>query len=170
MTVLGHQQCSRCSDWVANHIAYRSGGLCAPCYAEVGQERTKVVEVRNLGRVLHMDVSTRRTPAYRARRNKYAIERDKTNQRRKDSKVATMRAMRRLRLVFRDVYEIFLSEERAKMGLDPFPGARMDHPVDPEAANRCLEWAAVYDALDHHGAADADTDGPHPPSPPERTR
>jgi hypothetical protein len=155
--VLGHVLCE-CGAWVAQAIADRTGGSCPKCFAAGLSAKTKVIEVRSYGRTIGMPAIRPKSVAKRAKNVRATRKREQARpelrQRNQTSIAASRSAMKRLRNIFRDIYEILLAEERAKLGLDPFPAARLAMPVDREVAEKCLDWATVYDALDHHGVAE----------------
>jgi hypothetical protein len=127
-----------------------------------------IAEVRNQGRVLRVPLAKpRKSGAQRrklARKRKLDAEQPKRVENHRMSVRARSQADKRLRALFRDVYEMLVSEERQKLGLDPFPTDRLvTHHVDPDTVEQCLDWAAVYAALDTAGV-EHDAEGTHPPN------
>lgn len=59
--------------------------------------------------------------------------------------------MKRLRAIFGDFYDMLLAEERAAVGLDPWPIETVVGANPGLGAEETVDFAAVYHALDEHG-------------------
>lgn len=145
--VAGYRSCrnEHCGALVILEIAERTRGLCTECFrGHLGQSLAEI-EVRIQGRNMTMKM-----PRKRKKDGKGNAWTHKMSNR------ARARADKRLRQLFRDLYEVLLAEERARLGLEPFPieTAITEPPGDP---SQSIEFARVYAALDEHGV---DVDGP----------
>lgn len=79
-------------------------------------------------------------------------KRNKGNkERQKASEKARLRAMQRLRAVFPDLYDIFLAEERARAGLEPWPLEKAIKPSEDQDGSKTLDFARVYHHLQQAG-------------------
>lgn len=144
--VAGYRACrnSWCPTLVLAEVAERTDGLCTECFRGQLGAKVAAVEIRNKGRILSMQ----RTRG-RARAGSKGNRATKTS-----AENAKRNAMRRLRDLFPELYQLLLGEERARLGLEPFPLETAVH--EPTDASLTIEFARVYDALDQHGV---DLDG-----------
>ena len=70
---------------------------------------------------------------------------------------AKVRARKRLQALFPDLFDIFYAEERARVGLDPWPiELALRRGPDPDC-QQTMGFAHVYHALEEYGV---ETDGP----------
>lgn len=141
--IAGYRACRNewCSELVLVEVARRTTGLCSTCFATNIGQQVGAVEVISRGQ--RQKVQTRvPKPADRAkgdRRTKVATEK------------ARLRAMKRLRAVFPDLYDIFYAEERARCGLDPWPIEMALRPGPDPDGSKTMDFARVYHALDQNG-------------------
>lgn len=140
--IVGYQACI--NDWcgllVMKAVAYKTEGFCEDCYRKEFRDRVTELEIAGVGA---------RVPIRGARPSK-----KKKNARTKPSKTtllglkkaAARRARSRLAQAFPEIYQAFLAEERAKVGLDPFTiDAAIHH--DQDRARATMDFAEVYAAL-----------------------
>lgn len=139
--VAGYRSCRNpwCGELILVEVASHTGGLCAEClHGELGSKLAEV-EVRNRGRIQSLRLPQRRG-------------RDKGNLATHTAGTkARSRADRRLRNLFPELYEVLLGEERARLGLEPFPIQTAIHQASETELSQTLDFARVYDALDEHG-------------------
>jgi hypothetical protein len=143
----GYRSCrnEHCGALVLLEVTYRTGGLCVECFrGDLGRNLAEI-EVRNQGRDLTM-----RMPA-----GKRAEEKGNRWTHMAATK-ARSRADKRLRSLFRDLHDVLLAEERARLGLDPFPLETIVHEPPDGDPSESIAFARVYAALDQHGV---DVDG-----------
>lgn len=149
----GYRSCrnEHCGNLFLTEIAERTKGLCVTCFrGDLGSSLAEI-EVRNRGRNLTMRMPRGKRAAEKGNRATHMA-----------STKARARADKRLRLLFRDLYDVLLAEERARLGLDPFPFETVIHePVDGDPSET-IAFARVYSALDEHGV---DVDGLEVPPP-----
>jgi hypothetical protein len=144
----GYRTCRNewCGALVLTEITYRTAGLCGDCFrSRLGKAITEV-EIMNRGQRTSLRTRTKPWPS----KNKGNRDTAKRAER------AKLRAMKRLRAVFPDLYDVFYAEERARAGLDPWPvdmAVRQGPDPDAEAT---MEFTRVYHALHDHGV---DVDG-----------
>lgn len=128
-------------------VAERTKGLCSECFRGVLGSQIAEVEIRNKGRLVSMNTGRGRTAAGRSTsKGNHSTHITANNARRN--------ALRRLKDLFPEMYDVLLGEERSRLGLEPFP---LESAVyEPDDASRTIAFARVYDALDEHGV---DVDG-----------
>lgn len=142
----GYRSCRACAELVIAEIAQRTDGLCASCYHSEHGERITDVEVRLAGRRVHVPTKYPRAP--RSKGNLWT---------KKAAEKANKRAMQRLRGFFPDLYDILRAEERARVGLDPWPVERVLEPDEGgPSVEESVSFAALVNALD---VAGVDTHG-----------
>jgi hypothetical protein len=138
----GYRACrnEHCDELVVLEVTQRTGGLCTTCFrGELGKNLAEI-EVRNAGRSLRMSMPGR-TPS-REKGNRWTHM---------AGTKARARADKRLRQLFRDLYDVMLAEERARLGLEPFPLETVVHEPPEADASETIAFARVYAALDQHG-------------------
>jgi hypothetical protein len=145
ISVFGYELCSVCQTPVVMEVSARTGGRCTKCWASTTVDRTKVLEVVGLGRRARVTVG-----ASTAKKDKPPANTKKLAERCKH------KALRRLRALFPDLYDVLLAEERAKHGLEPWPIERAAVTTDGLDAEATLAFAEVYHALSERGV---DVDG-----------
>lgn len=143
--VAGYVACKNqwCADLVIKEVAQRTGGFCSVCWQKEFEENVSHLEVvarsSREPRRTSINASRRQRPNKGVRGNQKMVERAKS------------RALTRLKNLFPDLYDIFLAEERAKVGLDPWPiemAIRGKHDVD---GSETLEFARMYHLLEQLG-------------------
>ena len=143
----GYRSCRNewCSELVLKEITERTGGLCTDCFrTHLGEQLTEV-EVRARGqRVRAQMTGPRRSDS---KGNRWTA---------KQTEKARTRALKRLRTVFPDMYDVFYAEERARVGLDPWSIDALVRENDGPSVEETLDFARTYHALDKHGV---DIDG-----------
>lgn len=143
----GYRSCrnEHCGGLILVEVAQRTKGLCIDCFrGQLGASLAEI-EVRNLGRSQRMQIPRRKQAPEKGNRWTH----DAGNK-------ARARADKRLRQLFRDLYDVLLAEERARFGLDPFPlETAVNEPSDGDASET-IAFAAIYASLDQHGV---DLDG-----------
>jgi len=141
--VQGYVLCARCRDsLVIEPVANRTGGICTTCLAERGSP-LKEIEVEARGARFQIPLGRpKRAPR---RKSPEAKARERVVDKCKE------RAMKRLRAIFPDLYDILLAEERAAVGLDPWPlGSALRHGPDPDGS-QTEAFAVLYHALQDRG-------------------
>lgn len=145
----GYRSCrnQECSALVIVEIAERTGGLCSGCFrSELGRQLT-AVEVISRGQRHTVDLSKRR---YGPRTGKG----DRDTHRKAEK--AKLRAMRRLRTLFPDLYDMFYAEERARAGLPAWTVDAGLAGTGEEPMEQTMGFAHMYHQLTEHGV---DVDG-----------
>lgn len=128
------------SGLVLLEVAQRTKGLCTDCFrGELGRSLAEI-EVRNQGRTQRMRMPKAKQAAEKGNRWTHMA-----------ATKARKRADRRLRLLFQDLYDVLLAEERARLGLDPFPLETAVHEPTGGDPSETIAFARVYAALDQHG-------------------
>jgi len=128
-----------CGTLVIKQVAKRAFGFCELCAKDLLGSSVRVAEVINAGRRAYVPLKSRKTE-----RCKYPDQEKKANK-------ARQRAMKRLKLMFPEIYDILLAEERAKEGLVAWT---VEHAVDQSAkdpSQATLDFATVYAALSQQG-------------------
>lgn len=147
----GYRACRNqwCGELILVEIARRTGGLCPTCHrSHLGKQ---VAAVEAVSRGERMRVNVGKQPASTRNRAKGDYDTKRKTER------AKTRALKRLRAVFPDMYDIFYAEERARAGLEPWSlEAAMASSSDPDG-EQTLAFAQMYHALSEHGV---DVDGP----------
>lgn len=147
----GYRSCRNqwCGALVLVEIARRTDSLCATCYqSHLGEQLTQV-EVVSKAQRMTMTVTKSGAPSKTHRRKG-----DKSTKRLTEH--ARVRALKRLRSVFPDLYDVFYAEERARVGLEPWTIDVAVGAVTDPGCNETLEFAKLYHALSEHGV---DVDG-----------
>lgn len=155
----GYRACRNqwCGELVLIEVARRSGGLCGNCFRTHLGEQVGAVEAVSRGERM------------RVRLNKHSAGRNVKGDRdtKRKTEHAKLRALKRLRAVFPDMYDIFHAEERARVGLEPWTlEAALTSGPDPDG-EQTLAFARVYHQLSEHGV---DVHGPEIQSENEDTR
>ena len=149
----GYRTCRNdwCSELFLAEIAQKTSGFCVKCWRdEFGGDLTEI-EVRNMGRRIQVG----------ATHNKQRVDGKGNRARQRQVERAKFRALKRLRALFPEIYDIFVAEERARVGLDPWPVETAIRGGDAEST---VEFARVYAAL-----AEAEVDVPAPSVDPDVT-
>ena len=140
----GYALCVRCRDTlVLEPVANRTGGICDDCF-EKGGGPFRTIEIEDRGARFAVPLGRKR-PGRKKTRSAESKAREKAVDKCK------LKALRRLRAVFPDLYDIFLAEERAKIGLPPWPlGSALNHGPDPDGS-QTEAYARLYHALQDQG-------------------
>lgn len=127
-----------CPDqWVTHEYARHHRGQCAKCFVDSGRELRRGLEVVARG-------ATVRMPAKRHTKSKVKVK-NKANEKAKHL------ARKRLAAIFPDLYQILLAEERAALGLEPYPGDwDVRRGLDP-SGEQTTAFAALYHHLEQNG-------------------
>lgn len=136
----GYTACSVCRQLILDEVARVTGGLCGEHW-RLRLDPVKVIELGN---------RSARYPVYpgasrRQRRRKRSTKTRTANEGLAEK--ARRAAQRRMKDVFPEIYELFLGEERERLGLPPFPIERTLLMPDADATQETVEFAALYDRL-----------------------
>lgn len=137
--VVGYVTCATCPDaWVAKDYASSHGGQCPECFVAGGRKIRRHLEV--VGRGTTVKISTAK-PRKKVR----------TTPKNKQLEKAKDRARKRLAATFPDFYQILLAEERAAIGLPPYP-KDWDARCGPDPSGEATgAFAALYHRLEQNG-------------------
>lgn len=144
--VAGYRSCrnEHCGALVLVEITQRTRGLCTDCFRDDLGRSLAEIEVRVQGRNMTMKMPRTRRKADKGNGWTHMM-----------ANRARARADKRLRRLFRDLYDVLVAEERARLGLDPFPIETIINEPSGDPS-QSIEFARVYAALDEHGV---DVDG-----------
>ena len=144
--VLGYRTCDNehCGTLILEQIAARTGGFCLDCFSGRLGDTFAGVEVQIRSQRMKIP-PTRKPRTSTGKGNRWTH---------KQGEKARTRARRRLCLMFPELYELLLAEERARAGLEPFPADRLTESAGD--ASGTLAFASLYHALQDHGV---DVDG-----------
>lgn len=132
----GYRECVVCRGPVLDHVAYMTGGVCFdPCFIDGKMARFREIEVIHRATIL----TARRPPANTKAKNNARAKLD--TERRAD--LARLRACRRMRYLFPDVFDLLYAEERHRAGLIPRPTRAKDRLARAVATYTAF---ATYDA------------------------
>lgn len=123
-------------------VAWQTQGLCMECFV-AGLGPVKEVEIAVRGGKTSFAVPQRKKRANKGRQDT-----------RRKVEHAKNRAMRRLRFLHPETFDVLYAEERHRLGLQPVPSRERDHLVNAVATYRPPE---TYDAATPipSGAVDA---------------
>lgn len=132
MEIAGYRTC-KCGEKVLEIVAWQTGGVCMECFVAGETVRMAEVEIAVRGgkTLLKLD-----------RRRNHGKSKGRPETRRKVEHART-RAMRRLRHLYPDVFDVLYAEERHKVGLPPVANREEGHLVKAVAN---YEAARTYDA------------------------
>lgn len=116
-------------------VARVTGGVCDEAYRILNQQRLTEIELVGRG-------SRIRVPITRSRKKPDRHLTPEQVRRKKQSEKAKDRARKRLAAIFPDLYETLVAEERAEMGLEPWPVERAVKAADPSVDIGFAELAA----------------------------
>lgn len=128
-----------CGTIIVKQVAQRTFGFCDLCAKGLIGKPARVAEVINAGRRAYLPLKT-----HKAERCKYP-------DREKKAEKARLRAMKRLKVMFPEIYDILLAEERSKEGLNPWTVERAIDRSERAASEATLDFANVYAALSQQG-------------------
>lgn len=139
----GYRTCknSWCSELILKEIASRTDGYCTACFRDVFDGRTREVEIRSRGQRMVANRNVNRTRVAN-KGNRWTS---------KQAEKANHRALKRLRMMFPDLYDVLRAEERARVGLEPWP---LEHVVEENTGvslDDSIDFARVLAALDAAG-------------------
>lgn len=146
----GYRACRNqwCEEIVVIEVAQRTTGLCGECFRSHLGEQMAAVEAVSRGERMRVNLGKQ------SRSARHRSKGDLDTKRKTEH--ARLRALKRLRAVFPDMYDIFHAEERARVGLEPWTlEAALKSGPDPDG-EQTLAFARVYHHLDQHGV---DVDG-----------
>lgn len=128
-----------CPNLVLNEVAARTGGICSECFG--GGNGPNTIRIEVVGRGFRARVPRRRPKAPKRNEPKHPdhhkAERAKQN------------AHKRLKAIFPDLYDTLVAEERARLGLHPWPTfMAVRHGWDPDCS-QTMRIAEVYHAISH---------------------
>jgi len=144
----GYRSCRNewCGRLVLKEVAERTQGLCTDCFrTHLGDQMAEVEVVARGGRLSVKSTGQRRNQSSKG---------DRATKKRVEQ--AKRRALRRLRAVFPELFDVFYAEERARVGLEPWPIETVVQKRAPIDAQQTMDFARVYHALTEHGV---DVDG-----------
>lgn len=100
--------------WVRDEVAQRTGGVCPEAFRTLNGQRLTEIELVGRGRRVIVPVSRSRK-----RPNRHLTP--QRVERKKAAAKAKERARKRLAAMMPDLYDTLVAEERAALGLDPWP-------------------------------------------------
>lgn len=147
--LIGYQLCA-CGAWVPDEMAWLTDGRCLACHrAHLGRTVEPII-VRARGQMIEV-ARVAGTPAEVERRRRKNLAKaakrkhdPKHKRRRHQSDHAKRRALRRLKALFPDVYDLLLTEEREAMGLPAYTAHRATASASAERAYETLERLGIY--------------------------
>lgn len=140
-TVFGFQRCRLCPTQVWEIVARRTDGLCVPCFNEHLETALAPIEVAMEGRVVAATIARRRRSGQRTAQKQRYRRRPDVIVHRRNTKLAGDRALRRLRDLFPELYDCFVAQERARLGLDAWT---LDRLLAGGSVRSSLDFAATY--------------------------
>lgn len=149
MDIEGYRQCgnSSCGNMVLDFTAWQTGGVCFDCFVNGDLARFREVEIVQRATRHTIDAGGANAPKHR-RTDRKSKRRSQTG-RPVQADLARMRALRRMRHLFPDVFDILYAEERWKAGLQPKPHPERDHLK--RAVETYTAFAAYHAASDRSG-------------------
>jgi hypothetical protein len=145
---VGYTACriEACGRWHLTAISNRTGGVCEEChFAGLGAQFRKM-EIVSLGRRTEVKGKSRRPSRKRPGRE--------SKPGRALAGLAERRALKRLRRLFPELYDVLYAEERASVGLEPWPLDRaLHHTAGDLDASTALGFAQLMHELDAVGVS-----------------
>jgi hypothetical protein len=139
--VEGYVLCARGAHvWVRSEVASRLGGVCHECFAAEGGQTIRTIEL--VGRGMRINIPLNKRSHRKRQLSDSRLARKKLSLKARDS------ARKRLSAIFSDMYDILLAEERAKLGLEPWPVEIAARGRDASAE---FGFAAMISELDTRG-------------------
>jgi hypothetical protein len=145
--IFGYETCRLCGTPVLDIVAAKTAKLCPTCFRDkTNPFFNEVVAYNNDGtRVKLRLVGRKRSPGHKA-----AKKRAKTGAaakvRERQLRRVHARALRRLRDLYPDVFEVLLADERAKEGLEPWT---IERALTPHAPFSHFDELAKYAGIDN---------------------
>lgn len=138
--VAGYVACVTCADrWVTREYARWHRGQCELCFIAAGRELRRGVEIVARGARVTLPTGRRHKTKVKAKN--------------KAGEKAKERARKRLAAMFPDLYQILLAEERAELGLTPYPGDWDVRRGEDPSGEQTQAFLALYHHLDERGVA-----------------
>lgn len=121
-------------------VSRHTGGICSNCFKGGKGPNLRVIEVVGRGYRIRIPLRKPQRSKWQPKDpNHHAAERAKA------------RAHKRLKAIFPDLYDTLVAEERARLGLAPWPVvSAVRYGWDPDC-KQTLEFAEVYHALHRQG-------------------
>jgi hypothetical protein len=145
---VGYTACriEACGRWHLTAISNRTGGVCEEChFAGLGAQFRKM-EIVSLGRRTEI-----RSPKSRQTSKRPGREQSRV---RRLTQMAERRALKRLRRLFPELYDVIYADERASVGLEPWPLDRaLHHTAGDIDASTALGFAQLMHELDAVGVS-----------------
>lgn len=144
MDIEGYRDCARCQAKVLDITAWQTQGVCMECFVAGDLARFREVEISQRATAHKIDLGG----ANRAKKHRPGGKSKKNSgtQNVIAADLARLRALRRMRHLFPDVFAILYAEERHKAGLQPKP-----HPQQGYLKN-AVETYVAFAA--YHAASD----------------
>ena len=148
VAIEGYVRCNcGCNELVVEYLAWQTGGRGLECWIANRTSKLKEIEVINRGRRIPAKIPDRVVKQSKASQ-KY---KHRTDTARKVGR-AEDRALRRLRMVFPEVYDVIYTEERHKEGLPPLARMQKNHL---ELAVQTKDIDMAYASATDSGAVNA---------------
>jgi len=145
---VGYTTCriEACGKWVLTAVANRTGHVCEECHFAGLGEQFRRIEIVSLGRRTAINTSKRKHPT------NYSRPGHDSKPSVKLANKAQRRALKRLRRLFPELYDVIYAEERAAVGLEPWPLQRaLAHETDDLDGSVALGFAQMLAELDQMG-------------------
>lgn len=139
--VFGYGICRLCQSAELDIVLWKTNGLCAACFRD-GANRlfSEVIAHHASGERVRLSlVSEKRSPGER-RRRRFRSKRERTDHERKVRR-AEAAALRRLKHLYPDVYEVLVADERSERGLEPWT---VERAVTAHHAGSHFDELAAY--------------------------
>lgn len=122
--VLGHHRCPACNEWTPT-VRASATKLCVECQVDVAQ---RAAEARFTYEVegREYELASRPRPKARVREERRRSEEGKDIDRRRNR--ARHRALERLAVIYRPMFEMLFNEEKLRLGLEPTTVASAPRP------------------------------------------
>lgn len=144
---VGYGTCriAACGAWELTAVLNRTGGVCTCCSAAGLGHQFRHIEIVSRGRrTMITKTSVKPHKHYPSR---------KAGPEKRQAAHASRRALKRLKNLFPDLYDILYAEERASVGLEPWPLKRaLEHRDDPDGSV-AAGFAEMLHALDEIGVS-----------------
>lgn len=132
-----------CGEWELSIVLARTGGVCTACSLAGLGAAFRRIEIVSRGRRTTVTKTSAAKRSHRPGRKPGATK--------KTAQVAARRALKRLKNLFPDLYDILYAEERAAAGLEPWSVQRaVEHHDDPDGSV-AVGFAEMLHELDKVG-------------------